>query len=61
MASFQAGDRAEARALLDRLGDDGPDGPSSEAWWATQARRLLRHEAVRLILDGDFPADPFAP
>jgi hypothetical protein len=28
---------------------------------AAQARRLLRREAERMILDGDFPADPFAP
>jgi hypothetical protein len=30
MATFPAGDRVQARALLGRLGDEGPDGPSSE-------------------------------
>jgi hypothetical protein len=39
--------------------DGGPDGPSSGAWWDAQARRVLHREAVRLILDGDFPANPF--
>jgi hypothetical protein len=29
-------------------------------WWNVRTRRLLRREAQRLILDGDFPADPFA-
>jgi hypothetical protein len=51
----------QARALLSRLGDVGPDGPSSEDWWNARARRLLRREAERLILDADFPDDPFAP
>jgi tetratricopeptide (TPR) repeat protein len=60
LATFRAGDRAQARALLGRLGDVAPDGPSSEAWWNAQARRLLRREAERLIHDGDFPADLFA-
>ena len=60
MAAFQGGDHAQARALLNGLGDVGPDGPSSDAWWNAQARRLIRREAERLILDGDFPADPFA-
>jgi tetratricopeptide (TPR) repeat protein len=60
MASSRVGDHARARALLNGLGDGGPDGPSSDHWWAAQARRLLRREAVRLILDRDFPADPFA-
>ncbi len=60
MAAFQGGDHGQARALLNGLGDVGPDGPSSDAWWNAQARRLMRREAERLILDGDFPADPFA-
>ncbi len=60
MAAFQGGDHPQARALLNGLGDVGPDGPSSDAWWNAQARRLIRREAERLILDGDFPADPFA-
>jgi tetratricopeptide (TPR) repeat protein len=61
MATSRAGDRVQARALLSRLGDVGPDGPSSEDWWNARARRLLRREAERLILDGDFSDDPFAP
>jgi tetratricopeptide (TPR) repeat protein len=60
LATFRAGDRAQARALLSRLGDEGPTGPSSEDWWNARARRLIRREAERLILDGDFPTDPFA-
>ena len=60
MAAFQGGDRARARALLSELGDGRPDGPSSSAWWEAEARRVLHREAERMILDGDFPADPFA-
>jgi tetratricopeptide (TPR) repeat protein len=60
MAVFQGGDHAPARALLSGLEDVRPDGPSSEDWWQAEARRVLRREAERLILDGDFPADPFA-
>jgi WD40 repeat protein len=60
MLASQAGEGAQARAMLDRLGDVGPDGPSSDAWWSVQARRLLRREAIRMILDPGFPADPFA-
>jgi hypothetical protein len=61
MASFRAGDHAKARALLRGLGPEPPDGPSSADWWRAQSCRLLRREAVRLIVDGEFPADPFAP
>jgi hypothetical protein len=57
MAHCRAGDHAEARALLARPWRDEPDGPSAEAWWAARGRRLLRREAVRLILDPPFPAD----
>jgi tetratricopeptide (TPR) repeat protein len=60
MAYSTVGDHASARALMSRLGDGGPEGPSSEDWWNARARRLLRREAVRLILDREFPADPFA-
>ncbi len=61
MARFQAGDRVKARTILAEPWADGLTGPSSEAWWAERASRLLRREAERLILDPPFPADPFAP
>jgi tetratricopeptide (TPR) repeat protein/DNA-binding beta-propeller fold protein YncE len=61
MASFRAGDRAKARVLLKELGPEPHDRPSSEDWWRAQSCRLLRREAVRLIFDGEFPTDPFAP
>jgi hypothetical protein len=61
LAYFQAADHAHARASLGGLGDGGPDGPSSKAWWAAQARRLLRREAVGLVFDESFPENPFAP
>jgi WD40 repeat protein/tetratricopeptide (TPR) repeat protein len=61
MAHFRTGDRARARALLARSWSDEPDGPSAEDWWAARARRLLRREAERLVLDPDFPTDLFAP
>ena len=61
MAHFQTGDRAKARALLAQPWSDAPDGPSAEAWWAARGRRVLHREAARLILDRDFPPNPFAP
>jgi hypothetical protein len=61
LAHFRAGDHAQARALLARPWSDEPEGPSAEDWWAARARRLLRREAARLILDPHFPTDPFAP
>ena len=60
MGYSTVGDHASARVLLSRLGDGGPEGPSSDAWWTARARRLLRREAVRLVRDRGFPADPFA-
>jgi hypothetical protein len=61
LAHFRAGEPAQARALLAGPWSDAPDGPSAEDWWAARGRRLLRREAMRLILDPSFPVDPFAP
>jgi WD40 repeat protein/tetratricopeptide (TPR) repeat protein len=60
MAYFHVGDPAKARSLLSAPWRDQPDGPSAEAWWAWRGRRLLRREAARLILDPEFPANPFS-
>jgi WD40 repeat protein/tetratricopeptide (TPR) repeat protein len=60
MAHFHAGDHARARALLAAPWRDEPDGPSAEDWWAARGRRLVRREALRLILDPPFPGDVFA-
>ena len=59
MAYHRAGDRARARDALRRLVGGDPDEPSSEGWWAAAARRLLGREAIRVVLDDDFPASPF--
>ena len=61
MAHFRIGDTEKARALLAGPWDDEPDRRSVEEWWDDRPLRLLRREAARLILDRDFPADPFAP
>ncbi len=61
MAHFRLGDRMKARALLTVPWRDEPDTVTSEDWWAARARRLLRREAARMILDRDMPADAFAP
>jgi WD40 repeat protein/tetratricopeptide (TPR) repeat protein len=61
MAHIQIGDAARSRALLARPWSDEPEGPSAEDWWTARARRVLRREAARLILDRDFPTDPFTP
>ena len=61
LAYFRAGEPSKASELLARPWSDEPDGPSAEDWWAARGRRLLRREAVRLILDPSFPVDPFAP
>jgi hypothetical protein len=61
MAHFRTGGPAKARALLSGPWRDEPDGLSAEAWWAWRGHRLLRHEAERLILDPEFPANPFSP
>jgi WD40 repeat protein/tetratricopeptide (TPR) repeat protein len=57
---FRVGNRARARSLLNAPWSDAPTGPSAEDWWSWRQLRLLRREAVRLILDPDFPADPTA-
>jgi hypothetical protein len=60
MGYFRVGNRARARSLLNVPWSDAPTGPSAEDWWTWRQLRLLRREAVRLILDSDFPADPMA-
>jgi hypothetical protein len=60
MAYQETGDPVRARAWLAGLRADEPATHPSE-FWDAQARRLLRREAQRLILDRTFPADPFAP
>ena len=60
MAHFRLGDTDKARALLARSWDDESNRQNVEKWWVNKPVRLLRREATRLILDPDFPADPFA-
>ncbi len=60
MAYHRTGEAARARATLAGLPSDVADGPPS-AYWDIRGLRLLRREAIRLILDADFPADPFTP
>ncbi len=59
MAHFRLGETDKARALLARSWDDESDQQSVEPWWANEPVRLLRREATRLILDPDFPPNPF--
>ncbi len=61
MAHFRLGETDKARAMLARSWDDEPDRRSVEPSWVSRPVRLLRREATRLILDPDFPANPFAP
>ena len=60
MAFHGAGDEAKARAMLARLPSGEIDGPPS-AYWDVRGLRLLRREAIRLVLDESFPDHPFAP
>ena len=39
---------------------DGASAPSV-AWWDRVEFQLLLREADAMVLDADFPADPFAP
>jgi tetratricopeptide (TPR) repeat protein len=59
MAYHKAGDHAKARELLAKLRP--ANLASSLDLDAGRIFHLLRREAERLILDPDFPADPFAP
>jgi len=59
-ARFRLGDRTKAGAFLAGPWRDEPNAVSREDWWSARARRLLRREAARLILDRDMPADCFA-
>ncbi len=70
MAHHRLGNRNEARRWLEkahgRRGDPargiqpGEPIPSSPVWWDRVEFRLLLREADAMILDADFPADPFA-
>ena len=61
MAHFRMGDTEKARALLAGPWSDEPDPRLVGEWWNDRPLRLLRREAARLILDRDFPSDPFVP
>jgi WD40 repeat protein/serine/threonine protein kinase len=60
MAYQRSGQTAKARQMLAR---QGPDEVSFtlEDYWDVSARNLLRRETRQLILDPDFPSNPFAP
>jgi eukaryotic-like serine/threonine-protein kinase len=60
MAYHQSGDHARALQMLSRSKAEEPPASASLSWDALSSR-LHRREAERLILDGAFPADPFAP
>ena len=59
MAYHKAGDQAKARELACQAARR-PTRPSARGRQDSQILHLLRREAKRLILDPDFPADPFA-
>ncbi len=60
MAHWQIGERREARSVLRWLEDCVRDGKQNDPWPQFAAKYVLLREAERLILDGDFPADPFS-
>jgi hypothetical protein len=57
LAHARRGDFAEARRSLERLRAARPD--SSATFWDLQELALLRGEAEALLLDAEFPSDPF--
>src|SRR5262249_62210486 len=57
LAHAKKGDLAEARRSLERLRAAGPE--SSASFWEPQQLALLRSEAESLLLDAEFPCDPF--
>jgi hypothetical protein len=57
LAHAKKGDLAEARRSLERLRASRPD--PSESFWDLQELALLRSEAESLLLDAEFPSDPF--
>ncbi len=59
MAYQETGNPAKADEWLAKATSKSLDGPDWTSW-ETQASRLLRREAERLILDRRFPVDPFA-
>ncbi len=70
MSHLRLGNREEARRWLEEAHvrrDDPARGlkpgeaiPTSAVWWCRVEFRLLLREADAMILDADFPADPFA-
>jgi WD40 repeat protein/Flp pilus assembly protein TadD len=57
LAHAKNGDVAEARRALERLRAARPD--PSASFWELQEPALLRSEAEALLLDAEFPNDPF--
>ncbi len=57
MAHARKGNRAEARRWLERLRRLAPDPQSS--YWDLRELDLLRSEAEAVLLDAEFPGDPF--
>ncbi len=60
LAHKRSGDRDKARAALSGDRGEEPTIKNRAEWWSARCRKLLRREAARLILDPDFPANPFA-
>jgi predicted Zn-dependent protease len=57
LAHAKKGDIAEARRSLERLRASAPD--SSASFWDRQELALLRSDAESLLLDAEFPSNPF--
>jgi hypothetical protein len=57
LAYAKKGNLDEARRALGRLPDASPD--PSAPFWEVQELALLRSEAESLLLDAQFPVDPF--
>jgi Flp pilus assembly protein TadD len=57
LAHARKGELAEARRWLERLRLAAAD--PSPSFWDLQELALLRHEAQSLLLDAEFPSDPF--
>ena len=57
LAHARKGRFAEARHWLERLRTWRPDSRAS--FWDLQELALLRGEAESLLLDAEFPSDPF--